>query len=115
MDQKMLSELFYYDEASPSGLRNKFTRNSRQVKDSVVGNLDQRGYWVTSIYSQRYMVHRLIYELHFGPIPEGLQIDHINRVRDDNRLENLRVVTPKENMANRKNSKIKVATGSDGM
>lgn len=40
MDQKMLSELFYYDEASPSGLRNKFTRNSRQVKDSVVGNLD---------------------------------------------------------------------------
>ena len=31
-----------------------------------------------------------------------MEIDHINTVRDDNRLENLRVVTRKENMNNPK-------------
>ena len=46
------------------------------------------------------MVHRLVYESFVGPIPAGMQIDHINTIRDDNRLSNLRVVTPKENNAN---------------
>ena len=35
-----------------------------------------------------------------GEIPNGYQIDHINTIRDDNRIENLRCVTPKENMNN---------------
>ena len=47
-----------------------------------------------------FRVHRLVYEAFNGPIPDGLQIDHINTVRDDNRLANLRVVTSKENHAN---------------
>lgn len=45
-------------------------------------------------------VHRLEWEGFYEPIPSGMQIDHINTVRDDNRLENLRVVTPKENSNN---------------
>ena len=46
------------------------------------------------------LVHRVIWETFIGEIPEGYQIDHINTIRDDNRLENLRVVTRKENMNN---------------
>lgn len=45
-------------------------------------------------------VHRLVFETFVGEIPQGYQIDHINTVSDDNRLENLRLVTPKENMNN---------------
>ena len=45
--------------------------------------------------------HRLIWESANGPIPKGMQIDHINRIRDDNRLENLRLVTPQQNHFNR--------------
>lgn len=45
-------------------------------------------------------VHRIIYETFVGPIPEGMEIDHINTIRTDNRLDNLRLVTPKENMNN---------------
>lgn len=45
-------------------------------------------------------VHRLVYETFKGEIPEGYQIDHINTIRNDNRLDNLRIVTPKENMNN---------------
>lgn len=45
-------------------------------------------------------VHRLVYETFKGEISNGLQIDHINTVRNDNRLSNLRCVTSKENNNN---------------
>ena len=51
-------------------------------------------------YSTTTKFHRLIWETFVGEIPEGYEIDHINTVRDDNRLENLRCVTPKENSNN---------------
>jgi hypothetical protein len=42
--------------------------------------------------------HRFIYYYFNKEIPE--QIDHINRIRNDNRLENLRIVTNQENAFN---------------
>ena len=47
-----------------------------------------------------YTSHRAIWETFNGEIPEDMQIDHINTVRDDNRLENLRCVTPSGNSNN---------------
>lgn len=47
-----------------------------------------------------FFVHRLVYETFKGPIPEKLQVDHINGIRDDNRLINLRLLTHKENNQN---------------
>lgn len=44
--------------------------------------------------------HRLAWLLHYGYIDDELEIDHINGVRDDNRIENLRLVTRQENMRN---------------
>lgn len=41
-------------------------------------------------------VHKIVYETFVGEIPQGYQIDHINTIKDDNRLENLRCVTPEE-------------------
>jgi hypothetical protein len=46
-------------------------------------------------------MHRMVYELHHGAIPEGLCIDHINRDTLDNRLSNLRLVTHQQNMTNK--------------
>jgi hypothetical protein len=45
---------------------------------------------------QKY-VHRIVYETFCGEIPEGFEIDHINAVRDDNRLCNLQLMTHIEN------------------
>lgn len=42
-------------------------------------------------------VHRLVYEAFNGKIPEGMQVNHINEVKTDNRLDNLNLMTPKEN------------------
>lgn len=46
------------------------------------------------------MAHCIVWETFVGKIPSGMQIDHINTIRSDNRLDNLRLVTPKENANN---------------
>jgi hypothetical protein len=43
-------------------------------------------------------LHRLIYADAYGEIPKGLEIDHINGIRDDNRIENLQAVSHKQNV-----------------
>jgi hypothetical protein len=43
--------------------------------------------------------HRLTWETFVGPIPDGLQINHKNGDKRDNRLENLEACTPQENTA----------------
>ncbi len=42
--------------------------------------------------------HRLIFLMHHGYLPE--MVDHINGVRTDNRIENLRAVTPQQSAFN---------------
>lgn len=46
----------------------------------------------TNIY-----IHRLVYEAFHGKVPEGMQVNHLNERKDDNRLENLNLMTCKEN------------------
>lgn len=43
-------------------------------------------------------VARLVWEAFNGPIPEGMQVNHINEDKTDNRLENLNLMTCKENI-----------------
>ncbi len=47
--------------------------------------------------TKTFYVHRLVWSAFNGPIPEGMQINHKSEVKTDNRLENLELVTPKEN------------------
>lgn len=51
--------------------------------------------------SSPYRVHRLVLRAFVGPCPEGCEADHINRVRDDNRLENLRWLDALKNRGQR--------------
>jgi len=53
-------------------------------------------------------MHRAIWEHHYGTIPEGMEIDHINGNGFDNRLENLRLCTHHQNQFNQR--KIKSAS-----
>ena len=41
--------------------------------------------------------HRLIYEAFYGKIPENIQVNHKNEIKTDNRINNLELLTPKEN------------------
>ncbi|EPB0644622.1 HNH endonuclease signature motif containing protein [Salmonella enterica subsp. enterica] len=58
------------------------------------------GYKTDEGKNKTYPEHRLIYQMHYGLIPDDVQVDHINRIRDDNRIENLRLATPAQNSAN---------------
>lgn len=42
--------------------------------------------------------HRIVVEAFLGSIPAGRQINHKNGIKDDNRIENLEICTPKENI-----------------
>jgi len=72
-------------------------RKSRWTKGSKTRN----GYMATSLGEHKnILVHRLVAET-FLQNPENLPtVDHINRIRDDNRLENLRWASHKDNMRN---------------
>ena len=43
-------------------------------------------------------IHRAVWEAFNGPIPEGLQINHLDENKHNNSLSNLSLVTPRENM-----------------
>lgn len=47
---------------------------------------------------RRVYAHRVIWEHAHGPIPDGMQVNHINGVKHDNRSANLELVTPAGNM-----------------
>lgn len=60
------------------------------------------GYWRVKIGKQLKFVHVLVLESFVCPRPKGMQVCHNNGKPDDNKLENLRWDTPRNNVLDRK-------------
>ena len=97
----VLHELFEYKEGK---LYRKVPTGGQSV-GAEAGSIRHDGYLDVKINKKKYRVHRIIYMMFYGHIPRNMQIDHINRDRTDNRIENLREVTHSENQWNVGNRK----------
>lgn len=62
---------------------------------------DSYGYIKLQREGKFFRVHRVIWEMFNGPIPTGYLVDHIDRNRKNNKIENLRLVTSSQSNANR--------------
>jgi hypothetical protein len=83
-------------------------RNKTSVRTKIgaeAGSIDGDGYRLISLRYKKRSAHRLAFELMGVDIPDGMQVDHINRKRDDNRWCNLRLVTGQQNNMNTKMQK----------
>lgn len=111
---ELLRSLFRYDAETGRlfHARDRVGANTRIY--AKAGNLadtatDSAGYRRVSVRidGKSYMLyaHRVAWILAHGGIPAGMQIDHINAMRDDNRRINLRIVTPQENQHNYRKAK----------
>lgn len=88
------------DQGTVMSLNYKRTGKRKELKPVKKSN----GYQTVSLFrdgvGKKFTVHRIVWNAFNGDIPDGKEIDHINTIRDDNRLVNLRCVTSKENSNN---------------
>jgi hypothetical protein len=101
--QDYVKSLFDYNQITGDLIRKIRTSNKVKIGD-IAGSLNKsNGYYHVMIGGKAYKKHRIIFLWHHGYLPD--YIDHIDRDRSNNRIENLREVTNKENVQNRNISK----------
>ncbi|HGL4295615.1 TPA: HNH endonuclease [Citrobacter sedlakii] len=68
--------------------------------NSIAGSIQSKGYINIMIEGKNYYAHRLAWIVTYGETPQ--EIDHINGIRSDNRIGNLRNCTSSQNKLNSK-------------
>lgn len=115
LTQEILKSRLHYDPET--GLFTWLVDASRGKvkKGSVAGCLRDDGYRLISPVGKiPYRAHRLAWLYVYGFNPES-GIDHINGIKDDNRIINLRLATDAENMQNIHNATCRSKTGLRGV
>ena len=91
-----LSEFLHYDP--DTGIFVWLQQRGNKKPGDIAGTKHKHGYTQINFDGVFYLAHRLAWALVHGEFPEV--IDHINGVKSDNRLINLRAATPRLNMEN---------------
>lgn len=99
LTRERLSEVLEYD-AIVGEFRWKKPTSPRMRVGSVAGTINHDGYRVIAIDREHFRAGRLAWFYTHGRWPEP-EIDHINRIRLDDRIDNLREATRSEQLRNR--------------
>jgi HNH endonuclease len=83
-------------------------------KGAIAGSYTADGYQRICVDRGRYLAHRLAWLITYGVLPPD-ETDHINGIRDDNRMANLRLATKTLNMENMRRPRIDNTTGILGV
>lgn len=75
--------------------------NGKRRAGNPVGSTSN-GYWIVGFNKTTYPVHRVVWTVAHGPIPEGMVIDHIDGDPSNNNLSNLRLATSNQNGHNKR-------------
>lgn len=85
-----IKDLLKYDPDTGNIYYTRSVKGRRRSLTEPAGTVGVGGYVQLTVYCKQYKAHRLAWFLYYGAWPEG-QIDHINKDKTDNRIENLRV------------------------
>lgn len=113
LKQKQIKELFEYCHETGALLwkERACSRFNSRFQGKHAGTLDN-GRMRVSVDGKMYYSSRVVYIMFNGAIPKGKKIDHVNKNRLDDRVQNLRSVTDSQNSCNRAGSSV---TGMKGV
>ena len=100
MSKRILTAASLREQLTYDSLTGVFTRALLNGKVKVSGTIDLKGYRLIFVNGTSHKAHRLAWLYVYGEWP-SMALDHINCIRDDNRIANLRQVTPQQNQFNR--------------
>jgi hypothetical protein len=98
LTKELLHEYFDYQDGKLLWSKMSGTRSDLVGKEA--GSINEQNYRRIKIGNKLYMAHRVVFMYHHGYMPT--EVDHIDCDRQNNRIENLRAVSKKENCWNRK-------------
>jgi len=103
--KEFLDTILYYNEES-----GKFLWKKKETRINIgdeAGSVDKtNGYIILRINSVNYKAHRIAWIIKYGSIPNNLRIDHIDGNKMNNRIDNLRLGTQRQNSWNRKEHRL---------
>ena len=108
LTQDLVKHYFNYDPETGIFIRKITTAKSSKIGE-IAGGKDQKGYIRIRILNKKYRAHKLAWLYMYGNYPE--QIDHINGIKDDNRISNLRLA---DNFINSQNKRKLLKSNKSG-
>jgi hypothetical protein len=112
VESARLKESLYYDP--DTGIFTNLKSRGAAKKGSVAGCKDSKGHSQIMLGNKRHQAHRLAWLYVHGNFPEKY-IDHINEIKTDNRIVNLRLATCQENHQNQSSPQTNNTSGFRGV